>query len=225
MHGWDQHTDVEETLSALGDLVRRGKIHYIAWSNISGWQIQKVVLTARMLGVPMPIALQSQYNLLERGIELEVLPSCVEANLSLVPWSPLGGGWLTGKYSPDSQPLGATRLGENPSRGVEAYTRRNTETTHEILGVVRNIADRIGRPMAHVALAWLLSRPGVASLLVGARSAGQLEANLGAADLDLSTDDREDLTRISLAAFPSYPYEFLVEWSDMRIWNDLGYKF
>lgn len=225
MHGWDRHTDVEETLTTLGDLIRRGKIHYIAWSNVSGWQIQKIVLTARMLGIPVPVALQPQYNLLERGIELEVLPSSLEAGLSLIPWSPLGGGWLTGKYSPGSRPVGATRLGEDPDRGVEAYARRNTEPTYAVLGVVRDIADRIGRPMAHVALAWLLSRPGVASLLVGARKVEQLEANLGAADLELAAEDITALTRVSAAAFPAYPYEFLAEWSDMRIWDDLGCQF
>lgn len=222
MHGWDRHTDVEETLSALGDLVRSGKIHYIAWSNVAGWQLQKVLLTAQMLGVPIPVALQPQYNLLDRGIELEVMPCCIEAGLSLIPWSPLGGGWLTGKYSPDSRPMGATRLGEDPDRGVEAYERRNAERTYAILAIVRNIADRIGRPMAHVALAWLLSRPGVASLLLGARSADQLEANLGAADLELEGDDLEALTRVSASALPPYPYQFLADWSEMRVWDDLG---
>lgn len=222
MHGWDRRTDVEETLSTLGDLVRRGKIHYIAWSNVAGWQLQKILLTAQTLGVPMPIALQPQYNLLDRGIELEVMPCCIETGVALVPWSPLGGGWLTGKYSSDSRPAGATRLGENPDRGVESYGRRNVERTYAILAVVRSIADRIGRPMAHVALAWLLSRPGVVSLLLGARDADQLAANLGAADLELEEEDVQALTRVSASALPPYPYQFLAEWCDMRVWEDLG---
>ncbi|MFX0592871.1 aldo/keto reductase [Melissospora conviva] len=225
MHGWDRHTDVEETLSTLGDLIRQGKIHYIAWSNVAGWQIQKIILTARMLGVSVPIALQPQYNLLDRGIELEVMPCCIDAGLALIPWSPLGGGWLTGKYSSDSRPEGATRLGDDPDRGVEAYARRNAEHTYEVLAVVREIADRIGRPMAHVALAWLMSRPGVASVLLGARSAEQLEANLGAADLELEADDIQALTRVSAVAFPAYPYQFLAEWSEMQVWNELGCEF
>ncbi|HWS38624.1 MAG TPA: aldo/keto reductase [Actinoplanes sp.] len=225
MHGWDRHTDIEETVTTLGDLIQRGRIHHLAWSNVSGWQIQKIVLTARMLGVPVPVALQPQYNLLDRGIELEVLPSAVEAGLSLIPWSPLGGGWLTGKYTPDSRPEGTTRLGEDPGRGVEAYDRRNTETTYAVLGVVKDIADRLGRPMSHVALAWLLSRPGVASLLVGARTVAQLETNLDAAGLELTAGDLDDLTRVSAPTFPAYPYEFLAEWSDMRIWGDLGCGF
>lgn len=225
MHGWDRHTDVEETLSTLGDLIQRGKLHYIAWSNLAGWQIQKIILTARMLGISVPVALQPQYNLLDRGIELEVMPCCLDAGLALIAWSPLGGGWLTGKYSPDSRPVGATRLGEDPDRGVEAYTRRNTERTYAVLAVVRDIADRIGRPMAHVALAWLLSRPGVASVLLGARSADQLEANLGAVDLELDPDDIQALTRVSAVAFPAYPYQFLADWSEMRIWDDLGCEF
>ncbi|MEU4620048.1 aldo/keto reductase [Actinoplanes sp. NPDC023801] len=225
MHGWDRHTDVEETLSTLGDLVRSGKIHYLAWSNVSGWQLQRIVSTARMLGVPVPVALQPQYNLLDRGIEVEVLPCAVEAGLSLIPWSPLGGGWLTGKYTRDSRPVGATRLGEDPDRGVEAYGRRNTERTYAILDVVRAIADRIGRPMGHVALAWLLSRPGVSSLLLGARTAEQLETNLGAAGLELEAEDLQALTGVSAFTVPSYPYQFLAEWSEMRVWDELGCHF
>lgn len=92
VHGWDRHTEVAETLATLGDLVRVGKLHHIAWSNLAGWQLQKVVSTAQSQGAPAPVALQPQYNLLDRGIELEVLPCCLEAGLGVTPWSPLGGG-------------------------------------------------------------------------------------------------------------------------------------
>lgn len=224
MHGWDRHTDVEETLSALGDLVRSGKIHYLAWSNVAGWQLQRILSTARELGVAPPAAVQPQYNLLDRGVELEVLPCCLDAGVAVIPWSPLGGGWLTGKYSPDSPPRGATRLGEDPDRGVEAYRRRNAARTYEILAVVKDVAG-LGRPMAQVALAWLLSRPNVASLLLGARTAEQLETNLGAADLELEADDIKALTRVSAPVFPAYPYQFLADWSEIRVWGELGCEF
>lgn len=225
MHGWDQDTDIEETLSTLGDLVRSGKIHYIAWSNVAGWQLQKILLTAQMLHVPTPVALQPQYNLLDRGIELEVIPCCLESGVSVVPWSPLGGGWLTGKYSPDTPPVGATRLGEDPARGVEAYARRNVDRTYAILAAVKDVADRMDRSMAQVALAWLLSRPGLASVLVGARTADQLAVNLGAADLQLDAQDIDVLTRTSANTFPAYPYQFLEEWSEMHVWDRLGCHF
>lgn len=222
VHGWDRHTPVADTLAALGDLVSAGKIHHVGWSNVAGWQLQRIVSTARANGHPAPVALQPQYNLLERGIEIEVLPCCLEAGIALTPWSPLGGGWLTGKYAADARPSGATRLGEDPDCGVEAYDRRNTERTHRILGVLRAVADRCGRPPAHVALAWLASRPGVASVLLGARTADQLGDNLAAADLVLDPSDLAELTDASSGGLPAYPYGFLEDWSEMDVWKRLG---
>lgn len=222
VHGWDRHTDIAETLATFGDLVRSGKIHAVAWSNVSGWQLQKILSTAAALGVPAPVALQPQYNLLERGIEFEVLPCCLEAGVGLTPWSPLGGGWLTGKYSPQHRPSGATRLGEDPDRGVEAYDLRNTDRTHAILECLRSVAKHHNRPPAHVALAWLASRPGVASPILGARTADQLADNLAAADLVLEPVDLEALTKVSAGQPPAYPYRFLEEWSDLDIWRRLG---
>jgi aryl-alcohol dehydrogenase-like predicted oxidoreductase len=222
VHGWDRHTDVAETLGTLGDLVRAGKLHHTGWSNVAGWQLQKIVSTAEANGLPRPVALQPQYSLLDRGIEVEVLPCALENGIGLTAWSPLGGGWLTGKYSADARPEGATRLGENPDRGVEAYDLRNTPRTHGLLDVLRSIAERLDRPMAHVALAWLWARPGVASVLLGARTADQLAANLGAADLVLHPTDIEALTQASAIGVPSYPYGFLGDWSGLDVWRRLG---
>lgn len=221
IHGWDRHTDVAETLATLGDLVRAGKIHNIGWSNVAGWQLQSIVSTARAGGHPVPVVLQPQYNLLERGIEIEVLPCCLEAGIALTPWSPLGGGWLTGKYGADERPTGATRLGEDPDRGVEAYDLRNTERTYAVLDVLRSVAARHGRPPAHVAIAWLLSRPGVASVLLGARTVDQLGDNLAAAELELNPVDLKALTDASSTPLPAYPYGFLEDWADMDVWKRL----
>jgi len=222
IHGWDQYTDVADTLRTLGDLVSAGKIHNIAWSNVTGWQLQKIVSVASAHGFPSPVALQPQYNLLERGIEIEVLPCCLESGIALTPWSPLGGGWLTGKYSSNARPSGATRLGEDPERGVEAYDLRNTAQTHAILKVLRSVAERCDRPSAHVALSWLLSRPGVASVLLGARTAEQLTDNLAAADLLLDPSDLAELTEVSSNGLPAYPYRFLEDWSGVDVWKRLG---
>lgn len=222
VHGWDRHTDVAETLSTLSDLVHSGKVHYTGWSNLAGWQLQKVVSVAQAQGYPVPVALQPQYNLLDRGIEQEVLPCCLEEGLGVTPWSPLGGGWLTGKYRAEAQPSGATRLGEDPGRGVEAYDLRNTARTHKILAVLSDIAERHNRPAAHVALAWLASRPGVASILLGARTVAQLESNLSAADLCLTPEELEELTGVSAVGLPSYPYGFLEQWSQLEVWKTFG---
>ncbi|MEM7724294.1 MAG: aldo/keto reductase [Pseudomonadota bacterium] len=222
VHGWDKHVDLTETLDTLAGLVRAGKIHHIAWSNASGWQLERIVTTARDVGCPKPVALQPQYNLLERGIELEVLPCCLEHDISVVPWSPLGGGWLTGKYGRDARPSGATRLGEDPSRGVEAYDLRNTDRTYAVLDVARKIAERHGRPMSHVALAWLLGRPGVASVLLGARTVAQLQESLAAADLVLEPSEVTALTEVSALDARPYPYNFLGDWCGMDVWDRLG---
>ncbi|MCC5967790.1 MAG: aldo/keto reductase [Natronohydrobacter sp.] len=222
VHGWDPHTDVSETLATLSDLVTSGKVHHTGWSNVAGWQLQRIVSTAQAQGFPLPVALQPQYSLLDRGIELEVLPCALENGVGVTPWSPLGGGWLTGKYHADAKPTGATRLGEDPDRGVEAYDLRNTPRTHAILEALEMVAARRDRPMSHVAIAWLLARPGVASVLLGARTAEQLEGNLAAADLQLGADDLAVLTEASAPGLPPYPYRFLQDWSQMDIWRTLG---
>lgn len=222
VHGWDKDVPIAETLGTLGDLVAIGKIHNIAWSNVTGWQLQKILSTAVSGGLPVPIALQPQYNLLDRGIEIEVLPCCLENGIAVTPWSPLGGGWLTGKYKADVRPKGASRLGEDPNRGVEAYDLRNTERTHAILAVLQQVAQSHGRSMAHVALAWLVSRPGVASVLLGARTVEQLTDNLASHDLILEVEELTALTKASSGTLPAYPYKFVEDWCDVDVWQKLG---
>ena len=222
IHGWDKDTDVAETLDVLSDLRREGKLHHVGWSNVTGWQLERIVRTAEANGLPAPCALQPQYSLLDRGIEIEVLPCAIENSIGLTPWSPLGGGWLTGKYDANARPTGDTRLGDDPNRGVEAYDKRNNERTHAILDALRVIARRHGRPPAQVALQWLLSRPNVSSVLLGARTFGQLEGNLDAADLTLTDDDLSELTRASAPGLPDYPYQFVADWSGVNHWDQMG---
>jgi len=221
IHGWDPHTDIIDTLATLGDLVSAGKIHNIGWSNVSGWQLQKIVSSAAARNLPLPVALQPQYNLLERGIEFEVLPCCLENKIALTPWSPLGGGWLTGKYGAHERPSGATRLGEDPERG-DGYDFRNTDRTHAILHTLQAVADRNNRPLTHVALSWVASRPGVASVLLGARTIDQLKDNLAAVDFYPTQSELDQLTKVSSAASLPYPYNFLEERCDMNVWKSLG---
>jgi aryl-alcohol dehydrogenase-like predicted oxidoreductase len=171
VHAWDPYTPVEETLRFLDDAVRRGRIHYVGLSNFTGWQLQKAVDVADFRGLARPVTLQPQYNLLAREIEWEITPACVSEGLGLLPWSPLGGGWLTGKYRRDELPTGATRLGEDPERGVEAYGRRSrVQRTWDVVDAVRAVAEEQGASMAQVSLAWLLGRPAVTSVILGART-------------------------------------------------------
>lgn len=207
VHSWDPLTPVEETLRFLDDAVRQGRIHYVGLSNFTGWQLQKAVDIADFRGLTRPVTLQPQYSLLSREIEWEITPACESEGLGLLPWSPLGGGWLTGKYRRDTRPAGATRLGENPDRGVEAYDRRGgSERTWAVVDEVRAIAEERGASMAQVALAWLLARPAVTSVILGARTVGQLDDNLGAVDLKLSQEDLDRLTKVSDPGAADYPY-------------------
>ena len=207
VHAWDPLTPPEEWLRFLDDAVRAGKILYPGLSNLTGWQVQKVVDIADFGGLARPVTLQPQYNLLVREIEWEIVPACLAEGLGLLPWSPLGGGWLTGKYRRDEAPSGATRLGENPERGVEAYGRRSAvERTWDVVAAVQKVADGRGASMAQVALAWLHDRPAVTSVILGARTVDQLRDNLGAAGLHLSAEESEPLDAASDPGAADYPY-------------------
>ena len=222
VHGWDRDTPVEETLDTLSGLVRSGKIHHLGWSNVTGWQLATIMTTARLGGHVVPCALQPQYNLLDRGIETELLPCALGEDLGVTPWSPLGGGWLTGKYSSDQRPSGETRLGEDPDRGVEAYDTRNTEHTWDVLEVVERVAERHDVTMAQVAIAWVITRPGVASVLLGARTVDQLTDTLGAADVRLDAEDIDALIAVSPPGLDPYPYGMLEDFCDVDDWQRLG---
>jgi aryl-alcohol dehydrogenase-like predicted oxidoreductase len=209
VHAWDPITPVEEWLGALDDLVHAGKIGYVGVSNLTGWQLQKVALVARYEGLSPVVSLQPQYNLLAREVEWELLPVCAAEGIGVLPWSPLGGGWLTGKYRRDERPAGATRLGEDPDRGVEAYGKRATDRTFAILDVLREVADAHDATMSQVALAWLDAQPTVSSTILGVRTMTQLEDNLGAVEVDLTVDDLQRLDEVSAPATPDYPYALI----------------
>jgi aryl-alcohol dehydrogenase-like predicted oxidoreductase len=206
-HAWDPLTPIEETLRFFDDAVRAGKVQYVGVSNFIGWQLQKAALLARQLGLAPVVTLQQQYNLLQRGVEFELTHVCVNERIGILPWSPLGGGWLTGKYRRDVPPTGSTRLGEDPERGMEAFARRNPEErTWRVIDVVRSVAEARGTSMARVALAWLVDRPAVTSVILGARTLEQLDDNLGAADLHLSAEETARLDEASRPIVDDYPY-------------------
>lgn len=207
MHAWDALTPIEETLRFLDDAVRAGKIAYYGFSNFVGWHIAKASEIAKARGYARPVTLQPQYSLLAREIELEIVAACQDAGMGLMPWSPLGGGWLSGKYQRDQMPKGATRLGENPKRGMEAYEARNAqERTWAIIGAVEDLAKARGASMAQVALAWVAAQPAVTSVILGARTRAQLADNLGAAKLVLALAELAALGEVSAPYVSDYPY-------------------
>jgi aryl-alcohol dehydrogenase-like predicted oxidoreductase len=187
-------------------------------SNFTGWQLTKVVHLARALNIAGPVTLQPQYSLLVREIEWEIVPAAMDAGLGLLPWSPLGGGWLSGKYRRDEHPAGTTRLGEDPNRGMEAYDRRGTRRTWEVIDAVQKVARERDVPMAEIALAWVTGRPAVTSTILGARTVAQLETNLRSADLRLTAEEIRTLDAASDPRATDYPYgELGAEQRDRRL--------
>lgn len=207
MHAWDAITPIDETLRFLDDAVAAGKIVHYGFSNYLGWQLTKAVHVAEAHGWTKAVTLQPQYNLLVRDIEHEVVPAALDAGVGLLPWSPLSGGWLSGKYVRDQAPTGATRLGENPTRGMEAWKARNADSrTWQVLDAVTSIAEAHGASASQVSLAWLGAQPAVTSVILGARTVDQLVDNIGAVDLHLSEEELDRLTTISAPQMDDYPY-------------------
>jgi aryl-alcohol dehydrogenase (NADP+) len=199
-------TPLDETLRTLDGFIRAGKIRYYGLSNFTGWQLTKAVHLARTMNLAEPVSLQPQYSLIVREIEWEIVPAVLDVGMGMLPWSPLGGGWLSGKYSREQRPSGDTRLGDDPNRGMEAYDRRGTERTWEIIDAVQTVAEARGVSMAEVALAWVTDRPGVTSTILGARTSEQLANNLKAADLHLSAEETAALEKASDPGATDYPY-------------------
>ena len=201
-HEWDGQTPVEETLHALDDLTRAGKIGYVGVSNFSGWHIMKMLAAAAKEGLVRPVGQQIHYTLQAREAEYELLPIAVDQGVDAVIWSPLAGGLLSGKYRRNQPEPEGTRKAANwdepPVRDVEAL--------YDIVEVLIEVAKgHEGATPAQVALAWLLARPGVASLVVGARTDAQLADNLKAAELVLGADDVAKLEAVSRPPL-LYPY-------------------
>lgn len=192
MHVWDGVTPVEEIVQTLGDLVRQGKIRYFGFSDMPAWVAMKAATIATERRVPGPIAMQLEYSLVARDVESEHIPVAREAGMAVMPWSPLGGGFLSGKYA-RTDTSGAGRLsGPNPF-GNSKFTDRNWA----ILDVLRAVATELDRPLAETALAWAMARPGIASTLIGASKLAQLESNIRATEIRLSAGQMERLNTAS----------------------------
>ncbi|NBE06461.1 aldo/keto reductase [Paragemmobacter ruber] len=200
MHIWDGVTPVEEIVQTLGDLVRAGKIRYYALSDMPAWLAMKAATIATERRIPGPIAIQVEYSLVARDVEAEHIPAAREAGMGVMPWSPLAGGFLTGKYRRGDTANTGRLSGPNPF-GDSKFTPRNWD----ILDTLRDVAQEQDRPpaqiaLAQIALAWVMARPGVTSTLIGASSPAQLAANIAASDVILTADQ---MARLDAASAPA----------------------
>ncbi|HUN31799.1 MAG TPA: aldo/keto reductase [Trebonia sp.] len=202
VHEWDGQTRLEETLSALDTLVAAGKVRYLGASNYAGWQLMKAVAVADDRGFEPFAAQQVYYSLEARDAEYELVPLAVDQGLGILVWSPLAGGLLSGKYRRHASPSEHTRQlsGEWHEPPV-----RDREKLYDTIEVIVEVASAHGATPAQVALAWLLGRPAVTSVIIGARTEEQLRENLGATALTLTADERVALDKVSAPAL-AYPY-------------------
>jgi aryl-alcohol dehydrogenase-like predicted oxidoreductase len=206
VHCWDRFTPLEETLGTLDELVRSGKVRYVGASNFQGWQLAKSVALQTANGWAPFVTIQPQYSLLVRDAELEIIPAAADGGLGILPWSPLGGGFLTGKYRRE-EPPSEGRLADSDS--FEGQRLKQHEDRHwAVLDAAAKVASDTGKSVSQVALNWLLAQPQVTAPIVGARTSGQLADNLGAVGWTLSPEQLEQLDQASPA--PSdYVTEFI----------------
>jgi len=203
VHAYDPTSPLEETLRALDDCVRSGKVRYVGCSNYSAWQLMKANALARELRTARYDCLQPQYSLVCRHIEREHLPLCREEGIGVIPWSPLGGGLLTGKMRKGAAAPAGSRAAVDPANRERFGAERNLEIAETVVGV----AERIRKSASQVALAWVIQQPGVAAPIFGARTLEQLEDNLAAADLVLDAEALRALDAASALELV-YPYDF-----------------
>ncbi len=184
-HRSSRHIAIDESLRAMDDLVRTGKVRYIGTSNFGSWQVVESLWAAKELGLNRFVSDQSPYNMADRRIEREHLPMCQTFGLAQIPWSPLAGGGLTGKYVRAVAQEAGTRFGDETDPGK---LRRFSGGVLEIVDAIRPLADALGCTVSQLALAWVMSRPGVTAPLVGPRTLEQLEDNLGALEVEVGTE-------------------------------------
>lgn len=201
IHQFDPLTPFEETLGALNDLVRQGKVRYIGCSNLAAWQIMKALGVSALGHLEKFVTLQAYYSLVGRELEREIVPLLLDQKIGLLVWSPLAGGFLTGKFKRGQ--TGAS--GNGPARRAKFnFPPVNLERGYDIVDAMGRVAGRHGASVAQVAIAWLLHRPSVTSVIIGARNADQLKDNLGSVDVKLDDTDLNELNEVSQLA-PEYP--------------------
>ncbi|MGA2596299.1 MAG: aldo/keto reductase [Bryobacteraceae bacterium] len=204
IHGFDRITPLEETLSALNDLVRQGKVRYIGCSNLAAWQIMKALGISALQHFERFVSLQAYYSIAGRDLERDIVPLLQDQKLGLLPWSPLAGGFLSGKYTRSGNSDSAAR------REKFDFPPVDKEKGYNIIDVMREIAQGKGGTVAQVALSWLLHQPFVTSVIIGAKNEKQLQDNLGAVDLKLDAEELKKLDEVSRLSpeYPGWMFEF-----------------
>jgi aryl-alcohol dehydrogenase-like predicted oxidoreductase len=195
LHNWDRNTPIEETMRALDDLVRGGKIRYVGFSNVPAWVTAQAQTMALLRGWTPVTALQVEYSLLARTVEGEIAPLALDQGMALVPWSPLKNGFLSGKYRRGVEVTDSARA---------AFVGGPSDAEYVVIDAVAAVAEEVGASVAAVALAWLRARRGTVVPIVGARRVGHLEANLAGLDVSLDDDQVRRLDEVSAPAL-DYP--------------------
>ncbi len=198
VHGWDSNTPLEETLRTLDDLVRQGKVRYLGLSNLMSWQAATAIMQQERLGLEKYVTAQMYYSLVGRELEYEFQSFAEYHSIGVLVWSPLAGGFLSGKYSRTNPAPSGTRFAE-----AGQFVPFDKEMGYRVVDALNQVASRSGASPARVAIAWLLARPAVSSVIIAARKAEQLDDNISAVDLELSG---EDIRLLDAASDPGIPY-------------------
>jgi aryl-alcohol dehydrogenase-like predicted oxidoreductase len=193
IHRFDAETPLEETLRALDDLVRAGKVRYIGCSNFAAWQIVKALWISDLEHLNKFVSVQPRYNLVFREPESDLLPMCQSEGIAVIPYSPLGGGFLTGKYQPNAQPPADSRLAKQENY-KSIYAK---EKNYRVVDALAKYAAQRGAPKEQLAIAWVMSHPAVTAPIIGARTVAHLETALAARELEMTQEEREMITKLA----------------------------
>ena len=214
IHCWNSITPLEDSLFTLDNLVKSGKVRYLGVSNFTAWQLMKALGISDRYGWQRFVCFQPQYSLVMRHIEPEFFPLCQQEGLGIVTWSPLGGGFLSGKYTKSKQPpsqgriAGVEKREEYREKSEDSWQKRATEQNFRILEEIGKIAKKHGKSYAQIALSWIRAKPEITAPIIGARTMAQLEDNLGCIEWELTEEEVECLDKVSSIEEP-YPYRFI----------------
>ncbi|KAJ3295087.1 hypothetical protein HDU76_006890 [Blyttiomyces sp. JEL0837] len=220
LHGWDRGTPLKETLTTLNDFVRSGKVLYIGCSNFSAWQLQKSMDMSSYMGLESFVSLQQQYSLLERNYELDFEEVCANEGVGCLPWSPLKGGWLAGKFRRDMAPPPGSRLEWAEKIGWKEtnVSSHSNDRTWDTLALIHKYSAEKHQPVSAISLRWLMQKSTVIAPIIGARTLTQLNENLKAMEFELSEQEMKELDAVCAVEKP-YPYS-IIENQSLRYGRD-----
>lgn len=217
LHAFDQLTDPEETMSALNDLVRQGKVRYIGCSNFAAWEVMKSISVSEKLGLEKFITYQAYYSLASREVEHEIIPVCLDQGLGITCWSPLSGGFFTGKYR-RGKPNPKSGRRSDPGNVTNIFAPVDEEKGYDIVDVLDEIAEKHNASITQVSLNYLFNKPAVSSVVVGSKKMKHLEEDIRSTEIELDGEDRIKINKVSEPAYP-YPH-----WFKKSIWEKDGIK-